>query len=427
MNPWIGVLEGLREINSHKFRSVLTVLGLVLGIACLIGVLSITEGMAHGLRQILQDWGGLDRLSINDQPPPEEQEGMEDVSPGLTETDVRALERLSLICAISPELRLDDNVFIRHGTRRFDTRYLRGVTADFLTVDRHQIAAGRFFTDLDQLRGNRVIVIGQQVCRDLFGKIPVEEALGKSVLVRNVRFQVVGIFSSHTSQENVKGRSVGGASWKERVVVIPLHTMQEVFFSSVMVKGVDQGPDRRLSRINVQIADPGMIDEAIAQIRAVLTVTHRGIEDFGVRTAEEWADAIENAVWGMRLSGGFIALVTLVAAGVGATNILLASIRERTREIGVRRAVGAAPGDIFLQIILESMVLAVLGGLAGLGAGMALVELLKNVLQGDLPPRLDSLSLVIGLVTALGVGLVSGLLPALRASNLQPIEALRFE
>jgi len=179
--------------------------------------------------------------------------------------------------------------------------------------------------------------------------------------------------------------------------------------------------------VMIKIKDTDRFDEALEQIRNVIWQTHRGIEDFGFNTRQDWAENIENGVRGVQISGGMIVLVTLLAGGVGITNIMLASIKERTREIGIRRAVGATPEGIFLQITLEAVVLSIIAGLLGLAAGYGLVELLKKVSLQEQAPILESKAVIYSFLSAVLTGFLAGILPAWKASQLHPIEALRFE
>jgi len=169
------------------------------------------------------------------------------------------------------------------------------------------------------------------------------------------------------------------------------------------------------------------LPEALQQIRNVLMSTHRGIEDFTFRTQEEWAENINNFIRDARLSGGLIAGISLLVGGIGIMNIMLASISERVREIGIRKSVGASTGDIFIQILVESLVIAVLGGLAGLATSFALVQMLSSFSPTENAPIVTITAMLVAFGFSVLVGILAGLFPAIKAARLNPIQALRYE
>lgn len=259
------------------------------------------------------------------------------------------------------------------------------------------------------------MVMGQKTKRTLFGNRPDHELIGESVLLNGIKFSLIGFFENYDHP------------YKDRVVVVPFSTMQELFFSANVVDGKDLGPNRKIERIVVKVRSMDVMDEALEQMRNVLLQTRNGVEDFAFRTREDMFENIEQSVFGVRLSGFIVSGVTLIAAGVGITNIMMASIKERTREIGLRRALGARQVDVFIQICLESLVLAVLGGLLGLGAGYALIGIVAEVLGETTEPVIDFWGVLFSLLTAVVIGFLAGIAPAFQASKMNPIEALRFE
>jgi len=415
MNPVRGVVEGVREILSHKFRSLLTVSGVVLGVASLMAMFAVVEGMTEGMRSSLNRFGGVERVRIDDAEVPRHQESIREISPGRTYQDVEVLRRLPLVTSVSPEKRLNRVVALFHQNRRFDAYGIRGVERELLEANNfYRMGRGRFLADLDAARRQRVLVIGSTVEQALFRGTGVDP-VGASVSVQGVGFKVVGVLEQ-SSFRMINDR-----------VFMPLSTMMELFFAANVQAGVDQGPDRKLSEISVKVADYSRFNEALEQMRSALLMTHRGIQDFGFRTAEDWFDAIEGQVKGARLSGGMVALVCLLAGAVGITNIMLASIKERTREIGVRRAIGAQPWDVFFQILIEVILLALLGGALGVGAGYGLIEVIKEISTPDRQPLLQPVHLLLSFAAGVVVGVVGGVIPAWKAATLEPIEALRYE
>jgi putative ABC transport system permease protein len=183
----------------------------------------------------------------------------------------------------------------------------------------------------------------------------------------------------------------------------------------------------RLDHFQVGPFDPMQKSVVAEQIRNVLLVTHNGIEDVGIDTHEEKIEDVEKAVRAARLSGGIIAGIGLVVGGLGICNIMLASIVDRIREIGVRMALGAAPGDIFIQVLMEAFLLAVFGAVLGVGGGYGLVFLLDAVLQIPNKPIVEWEGVALSFAFAIGTGIVAGIYPSLKASRLKPVQALKFE
>jgi putative ABC transport system permease protein len=191
--------------------------------------------------------------------------------------------------------------------------------------------------------------------------------------------------------------------------------------------GVAGTGDQRLSTLELKIDDVSKLSEALQQARNVLMSTHKGIEDFSFRTQEDWAEQINTFIRNARLSGGLIAGISLLVGGIGIMNIMLASISERVREIGIRKSVGASTGDVFIQILVESVVIAILGGLVGLAASFALVDLLSSFSPTENAPVVTLTALAVAFGFSVLVGVLAGIFPAIKAARLNPIQALRYE
>jgi len=447
MNLGIGFAVGLKEIAAHKFRSFLTMLGVILGVASLMSMFALTAGMARGMRETMQAMGGIERVGIIDKDVPESQQGMAEISPGRTLADVRALRAAApLLSHVTPESLLH-GAALTQGATTVRTS-VTGTDIDFLEVNQHVIDRGRWLSPLDIERGHRVAILGSSIAAELWpdGSDPV----GKTFLINQRPFTVVGVFTLYEREEDIRRRELGltqraaerraqrgerGTSrrwdpfnWKNRTIAIPVTTMFTEFKSAQMDRaGVDQGPITKLEGLYVRVADADRFEEALTELSNVLRNTHRGIEDFGFDTREEWFDRIESSVRATRMSGGIIAGISLVVGGIGITNIMLASITERIREIGVRRAVGATPRDIFVQILVESAVIGITGGLLGLIASFGLLRVLVAVAPAENAPYVEWSSVMISFLFAFLVGILSGLYPAFRASRLDPIQALRYE
>src|SRR5439155_13559173 len=223
---------------------------------------------------------------------------------------------------------------------------------------------------------------------------------------------------------------------KNSTVYIPLNTMWMKFRSGATVAATSGSSsanptgstgDPRLSTLELKISSIDVLPQALQQIRNVLMCTHKGIEDFNFRTQEDWAEQINTYIRNARLSGGLIAGISLLVGGIGIMNIMLASISERVREIGIRKSVGAGTSDIFIQILVESVVIAILGGLAGLGVSFGLVQILSSFSPTENAPVITGTAMLVAFGFSALVGVLAGIFPAIKAARLNPIQALRYE
>jgi putative ABC transport system permease protein len=331
-------------------------------------------------------------------------------------------------------------------------------------LSEHVIEHGRMFNAIDDEMARSVCVIGTDVRDELWGTpeelghevIPV----GELVYINSQPFTVIGMFQHYESSQDRKKRELtkaepkagakkgpqrsrgwsGGGNWafklKNSTVYIPLNTMWLRFrasgapsswrnWGSTIIPTLI--PDPRLSSLEVKVRDIEQMNAALGQVRNVLMSTHKGIEDFAFRTSEETIDRINTFIRNARVSRGVIASISLLVGGIGIMNIMLASISGRIREIGIRKAVGAATSDIFTQILIESVVIAVLGGFLGLISSYGLVHLLTSFSPTDNVPIITLSAMLFAFSASVVIGIMAGLFPAIKAAKLNPIQALRYE
>ncbi|PYL00995.1 MAG: hypothetical protein DME19_03240 [Verrucomicrobia bacterium] len=466
MNLWSAILIGFKEIWAHKFRSLLTMLGIILGVSSLVAMSALVKGMEVGAKEALIAIGGLQKVRIEPQDVPIQQWQLKDQAVGVTINDVYALEASApLVAKISPEMRLFGATASKKG-KSFRPWNCTGVWPVALEMYEHVVQHGRMFNQIDDEMARNVCVIGTGVRDELFGA-PEDvgeeiNPVGETLNINGQLFTIIGMFEHYESEQERRERELAklqpkrtatgpkrsrgwsgrGGSFafrmKNNTLLMPLNTVWMKFRAAGA--GAPGGskstgtsantvnvPDPRLSVLEVKIADVDHLNVALQQIRNVLMATHKGIEDFSFRTQEEWAESINTFIHNARMSGGIIAGISLLVGGIGIMNIMLASISERVREIGIRKAVGAATGDVFVQILVESTVIAILGGLVGLIASYGLVRLIVSFSATENAPIITVTAMLIAFLFSACVGVAAGLFPAFKAARLDPIQALRYE
>ncbi len=455
MNLFNAIAVGFKEIWAHKFRSLLTMLGIILGVASLVGMSALTKGMENGMKEALIAIGGLEKVRVETQDIPANQRHLADEAIGSTIQDVYALEHgAPLVKLVTPEMRLQGFPHVTRAGKQTEWCYVVGTWPSALEMNQHVVAHGRMFNAIDEENAWNVCVIGTNIRDELFGS-PEETGreiipVGETIHINNQPFRIIGMFQRYESEQDKKrreleknkpketqsgparsrgwgGRGRGGFvfGWKNNTIYMPLNTMWVKFRQGGA--GTNTVADPHLSALNIKVADIEVLEPALQQARNVLMHTHRGIEDFSFQTQENWSEQITTSIKNARMSGGFISAISLLVGGIGIMNIMLASITERIREIGIRKAIGATGVDIFLQILVESVVIAVIGGVAGLAASKGLVQILSAVSPTENTPVITITAMMVAFAFSVCVGVVAGIIPAFKAARLDPIQALRYE
>ncbi|MEI6247368.1 MAG: ABC transporter permease [Verrucomicrobiota bacterium] len=421
-----AVINGLRELQANKVRSLLSMSGIILGVASLVAMVTVVQGMVGNFRQFVDAMGGIEKITVEKQSLPKEQEHLAELSEGLTMRDVEQIKAtIPIVRYVSPEARVGYEKIVSEG-REVNTM-INGVTPDWLPVAKRWVdpSQGRFISDLDILHKTDVCVLGSSIVAELFP--PNVDPLGKVIRVKGKRFIIIGLLNNIEAQgmeiRSASGKGKGGGGmwrWRNSGVYIPISTATSKF----------NGNDR-LSGLGLQVSSGDDLNYAVEQVERTLLQTHNGLKDFTLTTNEQTLEDFRKTEVAFKLSLGGVAGISLFIGGIGIMNVMLASINERIREIGVRKAVGARGSDLFLQFLSEAAVISMLGGLIGLVVSMGIVSIMNYVLMQAVPTgvvsKFDWIIMLQGLSFSVVVGLIAGVYPAIRAASLDPIEALRHE
>jgi putative ABC transport system permease protein len=404
------IAQAITTLWSHKFRSFLTVLGVVIGTATVIGVASLAKGMEAGFKEQIEQFGTnvafVSRLGGGPRHSDFTEE--ERKRKPITLEDALALSQLPSVMAASPILRptgLPPTVKFRNNEVR--TPQVRGVWASYANTREVAIARGRFFTETEDEHSSEVAIIGYDIAERLLSGY---EPLGKDIQIGNKVFRVIGVLEKSKSP-------MGGGPPVDSMIFIPynvMHAMYPMQDDHFVALGAAQGQLDKL------------LDEATELMRRRRHVPHDKPNNFEISTPSGILESFNKILLTISMIVIPIVSVALLVGGIGVMNIMLVSVTERTKEIGVRRAIGARRSDIIWQFLLEASALTSLGGLLGIALGF-LISFLLNVLMPSLPSRVPMLWVLIGFAGSVSIGLIAGIYPAVKAARLDPIEALRYE
>jgi putative ABC transport system permease protein len=397
----------LGAIRANKLRSVLTTLGIIIGVAAVVAVVAIVQGLQHQISSQLQEMGSTFVQIVPRQG--FAQPGQVARRVELTWDDGLALvERFPEIERITPIIFGVQTV--RHGQRQHQPDMVVGVTDDYQEVQAHYVERGRFLSPVDLANRRKVAVVGETVVEELgLGRDP----LGREIYVGSLPVTVVGVMEE-------KGRSFGFD--QDDLVFVPFGTALSLF-------GREAGDQVNLRLQLESSADvPAFKDQATELLRRRHDLGPDDSDDFDIQTQDEILETTNTILAGVTGVVGGIVSIALLVGGIGIANIMLVSVTERTREIGIRKAVGARKRDILVQFLIEAITLALVGGALGILLGYGLGALAIQLIPGDLPPAhvpLWAIALAAGFSALVGV--ISGIYPAGKAAALDPIESLRYE
>jgi putative ABC transport system permease protein len=400
--------SALDALRSHALRSILTMLGIVIGVAAVIAMVSVGGGAREQVNEQIKSLGANLIMVVPGNVTTQGVRMGAGQSSALTDEDAKAImAEIPSIQAAAPLVR--GGVQIVAGGANWSTTAM-GVDLDFFEAREWPIAAGRGFSPDEAGRGGQVAILGQTVARQLYGD---ENPLGQQIRVRNVPFDIVGVTDR-------KGQTMFGQD-QDDVIFVPLNTARQ------RLLGINRARGRAVHQIIVKVREGESLTGAENDMRSLLRQRHRlredAEDDFQIRNLAEISATREQSARTFALLLAAVAGVSLIVGGIGIMNIMLVSVTERTREIGVRMAVGARPGDIMGQFLIEATTLAVIGGAVGVGLGLMAAQAVANAAKW---PMLIQPSVIVAAVIFSGlVGVASGLYPAIRASRLDPVEALR--
>ena len=402
---------------SHKLRTTLTMLGIIFGVGAVIAMLSIGEGAKQeALQQISQM--GIHNIIVQHWNPEEEGgadeeggAGSSNLSQGLTRADGRAVRDICPLARIvTPQREL--KVKARYQSNSFQTM-LVGTTPEYIEVLNASMKEGVFLTEQDLLQARRVCVLGSDAKRNLFY---FEEALGRAIKIQDQWYTVVGVLRD----KGAAGGKIGGVLEVRNTdedIYVPLNTILKRFKW--------EPTDPELTQITVKVTDPGRLQEAANIVRAILHRRHRGVDDFKIAIPEELMRQSQRTQAIFNVVMGCIAGISLVVGGIGIMNIMLASVLERTREIGIRRALGARRRDVLAQFLVEAVMVSLIGGIIGVLLGYSISEIIT--LYAGWKTIVETWTIALAFGVAAGVGIGFGYYPARQAALLNPIDALRYE
>jgi putative ABC transport system permease protein len=401
MNIWESIRTAWKSIFSNKLRSSLTMLGIVIGVSAVVLLVALGRGFQTSMTTTFENMGAsaLYVSSSTDK-------AVKTLRP-LTFEDAQALADKTLapsIAVVAPTL--GKGVSASYGNNNVNVQ-ATGVTPVITQIRNYALAGGRFISDQDVAARDNVVVLGYQTALDLFGS---QSSLGKSIRVAGGKYQVIGVVEK-----------MGGFAG-DSYILMPLTTMQSK---------ISGGSD--VQQIAVKAVSPDQVDDAISEMTSILRARHYiatgAADDFQIRDMREVLSSMQQTMAAFSIFLSSVGAISLIVGGIGIMNIMLVSVSERTREIGIRKAIGAKRRDILVQFLIEAAALSLSGGLIGLLLAVGGSQFMRNVSLGNLTidAQISVGVVILALTVSIGIGVISGTYPAFRAARLDPIESLRHE
>ncbi|WP_303816799.1 ABC transporter permease [Selenomonas ruminantium] len=395
----------LTSLYANKMRSLLTMLGIIIGVGAVIALVSVGMGVRSNVTSSIASLGS-NMLIVS---PGSSNRGGVRGAAGSMQTlkydDAKAIkDKIKNIDFVSPSV--SSSYQIVYGNNNWKTS-VQGVTPEFMSIRSLTIGYGSFVSTDDMNKRNRVAVIGTTVASNLFAK---DNPVGKNIRINNQPYKVIGLLES-------KGQSSVGQD-QDDVIYIPLTTAQERMLGITYVQS-----------INVQVSSQEKMEQVQAEIENLLRSRHHIVagkdDDFHVRNLTSLMETVSQSTSMLTMLLGAIAGISLIVGGIGIMNIMMVSVTERTREIGIRKALGATFMNIMTQFLIESMVIGIIGGIIGIVFGCAASKIIAQL--GDFTTVITITPIIVSFIFSVGIGLFFGIYPARKAAKLDPIEALRYE
>ncbi len=405
MRFWdITALAG-QALRAHLLRTSLTILGVVIGVTSVIAIMSIVEGMSYKIEELINSMGSasfsVSKIGI----PTSEKEFFEQLKrKDISVSDFRAVRDECRSCYIVGAS-AETNATMKYRNEKVRDVHLSGATSRYFDITEFEIAEGRLHSDFEDDHSRQVVLLGASVADRLFGEA---YPIGRKVKLGGAEYDVIGVAKA-------RGKILGADL--DKFAVIPLNTLRKQF-----------GANRTLDLL-VSAGSTETLQETIDEVRLILRarrhVAYDEEDDFSIFTSDTIMELYTTSTRAIRVIAVAIPAIALIVAGIVVMNIMMVSVTERTREIGIRKSLGARRRSILLQFVLEALLMSVAGGVVGIALGLGVAKLLANA--GDLPFIISPFAIASGIVVSTGIGVIFGLYPAAKGSKLDPVDAMRYE